>query len=124
MLRDPRRQPRSARAAAKRAPDGSARQVPSPSLPPLAVAESRSLRDGLSRRPARGSRRASTRGKGTEFNAIGEKPSDARGRLADRAGDHLDRAPATGRPATRLAVRIRLSMKGHRADEAAIWWVH
>jgi hypothetical protein len=34
-------------------------------------------------------------------------------RGADRAGDHLDRAPAAHRPAPRLAVRIRLSRRGH-----------
>jgi hypothetical protein len=33
-------------------------------------------------------------------------------RGADRAGDHLDRAPAAHRPAPRLAVRIRLSRRG------------
>ena len=34
-------------------------------------------------------------------------------RGADRAGDHLDRAPAAHRPAPRLAVMIRLSRRGH-----------
>ena len=34
-------------------------------------------------------------------------------RGADRAGDHLDHAPATHRPAPRLAVRIHLSRRGH-----------
>jgi hypothetical protein len=32
---------------------------------------------------------------------------------ADRAGDHLDRAPVAHRPAPRLAVRIRLGRRGH-----------
>lgn len=34
-------------------------------------------------------------------------------RDADRAGDHLDGAPAAHRSAPRLAVRIRLSRRGH-----------
>jgi len=34
-------------------------------------------------------------------------------RGADRAGDHLDRAPAAHRSAPRLAVKIRLSRRGH-----------
>ena len=34
-------------------------------------------------------------------------------RGADRAGDHLGRAPTAHRPAPRLAVRIRLSRRGH-----------
>jgi len=34
-------------------------------------------------------------------------------RDADRAGDHLDRAPAAHRPAPRLAVRIHLGRRGH-----------
>ena len=41
----------------------------------------------------------------------------ARSRLlargADRAGDHLDRGSAAHRSAPRLAVRIRLSRRGH-----------
>ena len=45
-------------------------------------------------------------------------------RRADRAGEHLDRAPSAVRPATRLAVRIGSSRKGHRADEAASRRVH
>ena len=34
-------------------------------------------------------------------------------RGADRAGDHLGRAPTAHRPAPRLAVRIRVSRRGH-----------
>jgi hypothetical protein len=34
-------------------------------------------------------------------------PGHASARGADRAGDHLDRAPPAARPAPRLAVRIR-----------------
>jgi len=34
-------------------------------------------------------------------------------RGADRAGDHLGRAPAAHRPAPRLAVMIRLIRRGH-----------
>ena len=33
---------------------------------------------------------------------------------ADRAGDHLDRAPAAHRPAPQLAVRIRLAGREHQ----------
>ena len=120
-----------------------------PSLPPPAAAESRNVRDGMSRRPARGSRPAATR-RGQQVQRNREKRSDARGRRADRlrhgngcgrracagarpreatgramgpvmpsargvdrAGDHLEPAPAAARPAPRLAVRIRLGRRGH-----------
>ena len=72
------------------------------------------LPDDISPRPAR-----SSGGEGTESNTKRES-SPMRGarsflpaRAADSAEDHLDRAPAAARPAPRLAVRIRLSRRGH-----------
>src|SRR5215470_3128572 len=121
----------------------------SPSLPPPAATESRNVRDGMSRRPARGSQPAATRrGQRVQRNpesspmrvdgwltgygmapAVYDVPAVERSRAtlpaalwarsclpargADRTGDHLDRAPAAPRPAPRLAVRIRVSRRGH-----------
>src|SRR6516165_7263484 len=64
------------------------RRLPRPRphlLPPSAAAESRNLRDGISRRPARGSQPAATR-TGQRVQRNPEKQSEARGRLADRLG--------------------------------------
>jgi hypothetical protein len=111
MLRDPRRRPRSATAAAIRPPGRLAVTDPRRCPRTVTMAPSpgdrgrsagrharqrprrprcrhrrqvtRNLRDGISRRPARGSQPAATRRR-QRVQRKPEKQSDARGRLADR----------------------------------------
>ena len=77
------------------------------------------LPDDISPRPARGSQPGACEGRAPSPTQSGKavRCAGARSflsaRAADSAEDHLDRAPAAARPAPRLAVRIRLSRRGH-----------